>query len=184
MADRFVLSHLKRFPLFERLSPKQLEAVANAVQVLRYQPGEVIFAQGQPTAGTAILAGGRGAITQVGPDGVNRQVGVVEAGEYLNEGALFAEVIAPVTLRALDVSIVLLLGRAQMASVLAYYPDIKQAIQAGAAASAKTATGQFAAVSATPAFQGKRENENVLIETRRHWWSFARRIGLTVLAVV
>src|SRR6185436_11641822 len=70
MADRFVLSHLKRFPLFERLTPQQLEAVANAVQVLRYQPGEVIFTQGQPAAGAVIFASGRGELTQVGADRV------------------------------------------------------------------------------------------------------------------
>src|SRR5258705_12725811 len=110
MADRFVLSHLKRFPLFERLSPQQLEAVANAVQVLRYQPGEVIFTQGQPTTGAVIFASGRGELTQVGSDGVNRQVGVVETGEYLNEAALFSDVIAPVTFRTIEVPTVFFLG--------------------------------------------------------------------------
>jgi len=129
MADRFVLSHLKRFPLFASLSPQQLEAVANAAQVMRYQPGEVIFAQGQPASGAVIFASGRGELSQIGPDGVARQAGVVNAGEYLNEAALFTEVIAPVTLRAVETSIVLYLSRQQMASVLAYYPDIKTAMQ-------------------------------------------------------
>jgi hypothetical protein len=182
MADRFVLSHIKRFPLFERLTPQQLEAVANAVQVLRYQPGEIIFTQGQPATGAVIFASGRGELTQVGADGVNRQVGVVEAGEYLNEAALFSDVIAPVTLRAIEVSIALFLGRQQMAGVLAYNPDIKNAFQGYA--SAPMPAQQATSSTPAPAFQGKRENENVLIETRRHWWSFARRIGLTVLGVI
>src|SRR5687767_8808323 len=124
MADRFILSHLKRFPLFAQLTPEQLEAVANAVQVLRYQPAEVIFTQGQPAAGAAIFASGRGELAQVGSDGVARQVGLVEAGEYLNESALFGEVISPVTLRVIETSIVLYLSRQQMSSLLSYYPDI------------------------------------------------------------
>jgi hypothetical protein len=180
MADRFVLSHLKRFPLFARLTPQQLEAVANATQVMRYQPGEVIFAQGQPAAGAVIFASGRGELTQVGPDGVARQVGVVDAGEYLNEAALFSDVVAPVTLRAIETTIALFLSRAQMASVLAYYPDIKNALQAQPAPMSTSA----APSSAQPAFHGLRDNENVLIETRRHWWAFARRIGLTILGMI
>jgi len=46
MADRFVLSQLRRQPLFTRLTPEQLELVASVVQVLRVNPGEMIFAQG------------------------------------------------------------------------------------------------------------------------------------------
>ncbi|MEO8611243.1 MAG: cyclic nucleotide-binding domain-containing protein [Chloroflexota bacterium] len=187
MADRFVLSHLKRFPLFEHLTPQQLEVVANAVQVLRFQPGEVIFTQSQQTTGAVIFASGRGELTQVGSDRVNRQVGVVEAGEYLNEAALFSDVIAPVTLRAIEVSIALFLGRQQMASLLAYNPDIKTALQGRTATSAPMPVAQNAAPIAAapaPAFQGKRDNENVLIETRRHWWAFARRIGLTILGII
>jgi len=181
MADRFVLSHLKRFPLFANLTPQQLEAVANATQVMRYQPGEVIFAQGQPAAGVVIFASGRGDLTQVGADGVARQVGVVNAGEYLNESALFNNVMAPVTLRASETSIALYLARQQMASVLAYYPDIKNALQARP--SAAPTVPSTAPAPAIP-FEGLRENEAVLIETRRHWWAFARRIGITVMVMI
>jgi hypothetical protein len=181
MADRFILSHIKRFPLFANLSAQQLEAVANATQVMRYQPGEVVFAQGQPAAGALILVSGQGELTQVGPDGVARRVGVVNAGEYLNESALFGDVIAPVTLRTIETSIALYLSRQQMASVLAYYPDIKNALQARPASTSPS--GSPTPTPATP-FQGLRENEDVLIETRRHWWAFARRIVITVLLVI
>ncbi len=186
MADRFVISHLKRLPLFARLTPDQLETVANAVQVLRYEPRETIFTQGQPAAGLIIFVSGRGSLAQTGPDNVERSVGSVNSGEYLNEAALFQDVIAPVTLHVWETSIVLLLSRQQMTGLLTYHPDIAAALRTQATASTSAAqppvTPPVAAAPSQPkVFPGQRDNETVIIQTRRHWWAFARRVWLTAL---
>lgn len=172
MADRFVLSQIKRYPLFDRLTPEQLEQVANAAQVLRFQPGEIVFAQGQAVGGLLMVVSGRGELIQTDSDGIQHSIGMVSPGEYLQENALFAETAAPVTLRIIETAIIIYLERSQMAALTAYQPDIRRAMQA---------TG-------TPpeekAFQGQRDNEAVLIETRRHWWAFLRRVWLTVVVFI
>src|SRR5512145_974376 len=99
MADRFVLTHLKRLPVFARLSAEQLELVASSAQALRYEMGEVVFQQGQVHEGLVMLVSGRGLMTQIGPDGIEQAVGEVVADQYLNESALFGETMARATLR-------------------------------------------------------------------------------------
>jgi membrane protein YdbS with pleckstrin-like domain len=176
MADRFVLSQLRRQPLFARLTNDQLELVASAVQVLRLNPGETLFAQGQPAYGMAMFVSGEGQLTQVNPQtGVEMAVGLVRSGEYVHQDALFANTVSPTSLRITDESVVLSLSRAHMANLLSYYPDIQAAFQPAL----PQAGGQSAE---TPrAFKAQRENETPLLETHLHWWSFLMRAWLVLL---
>ena len=66
MPERFVQSHIRNLPLFQRLTPQQLAAMAEAFQVLRFEPNEVIFRQGQPSQGMFVFVSGRGVLTQAG----------------------------------------------------------------------------------------------------------------------
>jgi hypothetical protein len=173
MAERFIQSHIKNLPLFERLTPQQLPEVAEAFQVLRLEPGNPLFQQGQSSQGYFVFVSGRGVLTQRGADGQERTVGVVEAGQSINESALFTDAVENASLRAAEPSIVLYLSRQRFASLLSHYPDIRAAMQ----------PHPSRAVTAKQ-FDGQRDNENVIARLRRHGWSYARFMWLpTIIAV-
>jgi hypothetical protein len=174
MADRFILAHIKRLPLFQQLTVEQLDWVASIGQVLRFNPGEIIFQQGKVNQGLMMFVSGGGTLTQVGPDQVERIVGKVAANEFVNESALFVETTASVTLKAADTSIVLFLPRQQMHTVLAQHPDVRQKLR-----------GQQVYIpqvtSSGKVFEGQRDNETVLLTFHRHRWVFLRRLWLPLL---
>lgn len=173
MTDRFILSNVKRLPLFSRLDDQQTEWVAEAMQLLRFEPGEFIFRQGEAPPGIMLLISGRGSLIQRGPDGLDRLLGTVSPNEYLNETALFNETAALATLRADETSVILFLGRQEMKNLLAYHPEIRNALVVPEAPPPVAKT-----------FDEQRDNEVTLLETRRHSWVFVRRVATTVLLIM
>lgn len=168
MADQFVLSHIRRLPVFERLTPEQLALVASIVQALRYEPGEIIIRQGQRNEGLLLFVSGRALLVQTGQDGREVTIGTVSANEYLNETSLFAESAAPASLRVQETAIVLFLPRQQLAALAAQRPDIQSALQ--------LARAHFSADTSQKVFKSQRENEKILAVFRAHWWSFAGKL--------
>lgn len=179
MPDRFILSSVRRLPMFAQLTPQQLERVADAVQVLRFAPGEEIFRQGEPKPGLMLFISGRGVLTQRGADGVERPFGVVGPNEYLNQETLLRDEIAPATLRAVETAIVLFLSRQQIRALMAYNPDIRDALRG-----LERAPKPIAAATAGGSFKTLRENEKVLMEIRKHWWVLVRQIGSSLLLII
>ncbi len=175
MPERFVQSHIRNLPLFQRLTPAQLAQIAEAFQVLRFEPGETIFQQGQPSQGMFVFVSGRGLLTQIGSDGAEQVVGAVGENEQVNESALFIEGVENASLRVAEPAVVLFLSRLRLAQVLAHHPDIRAALQ-----------GQRSRYpgAAQKLFQGQRENETVIARLRYHWWSIGRRIWLPALLAV
>ncbi|MBL8153618.1 MAG: cyclic nucleotide-binding domain-containing protein [Anaerolineae bacterium] len=168
MPDRFVLSNIRRLPLLSRLAPHQLDVFASVTQVLRYEPGETVFQQGEVPPGLFLFISGNGVLTQRGVDGVERIFGQMNSGEYTPEAALFNETPSLMNLRVTQTAIVLFLARQQMRGILAHYPDIQASLQAAqtAAASAPPQPGMV------EAFESQRPNENILIQTRKHPYAF------------
>ena len=172
MPERFVQSHIRKLPLFQRLTPGQLAEIANAFQVLRFEPGETVFQQGQPSQGMFVFVSGRGVLAQVGSDGVERPVGAVGENEQVNETALFVDGLENASLRVAEPSIVLFLSRHRLAQVMAHHPDIAATLQ-----------GQGSRFPDTPRrlFQGQREDETIIARLRYHWWSMGRRVWLALI---
>jgi hypothetical protein len=171
MPDRFVLSNIRRLPLFSRLAPHQLEVFASVTQVLRYEPGETIFQQGEVPAGLFLFVSGSGVLTQRGIDGVERIFGQMNSGEYTPESALFHETPSLVNLRVTQTAIVLFLPRQQMRGILAHYPDIQASLQAAQAAAAAPPQEK-----SPEAFESQRPNETVQIQTRKHPYAFIGKL--------
>lgn len=179
MADPFVLANIRRVPLFERLTPDQLEWIASATQPFRYEPGETVFQQGLVPPGLFMFVSGSGMLTEIGADRIERSLGPVTAGEYLPDEALFTEAPARFNLRVTETSIVLFLSRQQMLSILAYRPDIKNNL-----VFRQPNTPNMPAPQAQ-SFEEQRANEQVVLETRRHLWSFAgRSVGLLIVILL
>ena len=172
MPDRFIQTHIRRLPLFQGLSRPQLEQVAGVSQVLRFEPGEWIFRQGETSRGLYMFISGQAILTQTGRDGLERQVGTVGENQYVNQGALFREVKETSSMRVTHTAIVLLVERRRFMTLLHHRPEIKAGL-----GMQEDSPHQFKKA----AFKGQGANEHVLLVTRRHWWAFVRGVWVALL---
>ena len=187
MPDRFVESHIRQLPMFQQLTPQQLDLVTKAFQILRFNRGELVVREGNATQGMFVLVSGEGVLTQRQANGAELRVGSIEANEVFNRDAVFREGAETVTLRVTQPAEVLFLSRNRMNTVLSYYPEVKQRLQVsrptdGRATPSmnplKTDTHMHAAQHEPP---GERSNEEIILIRRRHPWSFIRRGWISVL---
>jgi hypothetical protein len=175
MPDRFVETHIQQLPLFARLPPDQLRWATDAFRVMRFEPGEMIFAQGEPTQGLHMFITGRGVLARAEPTGRQRQIGAVGPNQYLNEGALFKPGIETASLQVTERATVLFVERKRLMTVIAHHPELRQYIPIPAVAR-QTQEMEMA-------FKGQRPNETVLLETRQHWFAFIRKAWLPGVAL-
>lgn len=179
MTDRFILSNMRRLPLFARLSPQQIEAVASRMQVLRFETGAIIYAQGSAPPGLLLLVSGSALQVQTGANGAERLVGQVQAGQFVDEPALLQEYAAPVTLRAAETALIVFLARQQFQALIQQDPTLQGTLvfsQAAPAAPTPSAPPKKAE------FDHQREGENVILRTFRHPYAFwGRATGLIIV---
>lgn len=124
MADRFVEAHIQRLPMFTGLPPEHLRLVADAATVRRFERGEVIFQQGQISMGLYLVVSGQGVLIQTQANGEQRQVGVVNPNQFLNETALYRQIYDTASLYANQPSIILILERDLFQNLLRLHPAI------------------------------------------------------------
>lgn len=84
------LMFLRSVPVFRAVSIKDLGALTEDVQVLRYPAGERIFDPGDPADALYVVTAGRVAIEQATPDGVTVRMAELLPGEHFGEAAIFA----------------------------------------------------------------------------------------------
>ena len=138
-----------------------------------YRAGEVIFVQGAPVEGLLVLASGQAALFRAEPDGSQTPLATVAAGNSINHEALFDEALQSATLRAAQPSTALVLSRSAFRQLLARHPSLRAALADDAS--------QPSAAPINPAFAEQREDEEILIQTHRHWWSYVRTAWLPLL---
>jgi membrane protein YdbS with pleckstrin-like domain len=172
MTDRFVLNHIRNIPLFERLSPDQLGALSTAFQVLRFEPGEIVFAQGQPTQGMFVFVSGKALLSRQTPQG-EQHLGLIGGGQYINEAALNEPMIESATLRIVESSVVLFLSRARMDAALTAQPSIQSSLRGRLDSEEVEIARQL--------FTGQRPTETIIRAWRLHQWVWIRRIPIPVL---
>src|SRR3954453_20765524 len=105
MAERFVQSHIRNLPLSAQMSPPQIGVLASIVQVVRFEPGQLVYAEGQPTQGLFLFVSGRGILTRRAPNGVEETFGTVEPGYYVDEDALYSAGYETATLHVVESAI-------------------------------------------------------------------------------
>lgn len=177
MAERFVQAHIRRLPLFEQLSPPQLGVLAGIVHVLRFEPGQAVVLEGQPTEGMVVFVSGRGILTRRAPNGIEESIGAVEAGQYMDEIALYSAGIEESSLRVVESAVVLIIPRATFVRLLSAYPEIRANLRV------KT-VGVEARETAVKLFKGQRTDETVLQVWRRHWWAVMRHSWIAAVVMV
>ncbi len=99
---------LRAQPLFAELSTAQLRKVARLLHQRTYQPGEVVFREGDPGAGMYLITRGAVRIAMRLPDGVEQELALLQGGQFFGEMALLES--APRSASAVAVQRTELLG--------------------------------------------------------------------------
>ena len=138
-----------------------------------YRAGEDIFVQGAPADGMILVLTGQAVLFHSDADGSQTPLATIAAGQSINQEALFGEALQSATIRAAQPTTLLKLSRAAFSQLLDQHVDIRSAL------SADTAEQPDALIN--PSFAEQREDEEILIQTHRHWWSFIRTAWLPLL---
>lgn len=124
MADPFIISHIRRLPLFAGCNEEQLGAISGAFTMYRYAPGQVLYQQGERSQGLFLFVSGLGQLLRNTGDGQNRFVSHIQPGQYIGEASLQAPVPRDVTAQAIQESVVLALPKQNLDALVATRPDI------------------------------------------------------------
>lgn len=125
MADPFILSHIRRLPLFAGCNEEQIGAISGAFTMYRYAPGQLLYRQGEQSQGLFLFVSGLGQLLRNTGDGQNRFVAHVQPGQYIGEASLQAPIPRDVTAQAIQESVVLALYKQNLDALLAARPDIR-----------------------------------------------------------
>lgn len=150
--------------------------VARIVDVVRYEPGQIVFRQGEPTRGLILFVSGRGELTRMTAQGGEVPIGWVEAGQYLNESALYSQSFESANLRVVETAIVLFIPAGRFVHLLTQIPELRANLRVQTAPQERKAAEQL--------FKGQREDEIVLHVMKRHWWAFGRHLWTAVVAAL
>ena len=161
---------LESIPFFSSLNPTQLERVRATLATEHYRAGEDIFVQGAPADGMVMLISGQAVLFRTDADGSQTPLATISANQSLNQEALFAEALQSATMRAAQPVTLLKLTRLAFSQLLVEHPDLRLAF--GLADAGETEPP------INPRFAEQREDEEILIQTHRHWWSFLRTAWL------
>lgn len=164
MADPFVLSHVRRLPLFAQLNPEQLDVMAGAFQQIHYRAGEALYHQGEDSHALYLFVSGGGQILTVDANGAQHPQSSVAPGEYVGESSLFTGNPRDMTVVATAESIVLCLPKPRLDVILSARPDIRALLNVRKDLMENVQVQQA---------RGVRSDEAVLFTTRRHPWTFA-----------
>ena len=171
MQENFQLESL---PLFANLSQRQLDAISRALESRTFRAGEDIFVQGAAADGMIILLSGEAVLFRTDADGSQSPMATITAGQSVNQEALFAEAAQSATMRAAQAGAALALTRTNFTRLLEEDPDLSSAIGMGGGRGTEKISPQFAE---------QRDDEEILIQTHRHWWSFLRTAWLPLLLI-
>ncbi len=175
MPDRFVESHIRQIPIFANLPAEQFGLIAEAFEVRSYNPGEVVFSQGDATLGLLKFVNGQAQLIRTLPNGQHEQLGLVGANQILNQNAIYQTGVETASLIVEQSATVLKLPRQAFLTIVSHHPEIKQYI-----GMTSDPNEGFSSLH----FTGQRENEEIFVYTRRHWWAWIRLAWLPLLIMV
>ncbi len=117
--------------LFQRLSEAQLAEVEERARVLRLEDGQYLFRQGDPAARFYILLEGRIKLFRLAPDGNEKVIELVDAGQSFAEALMFRNAPRyPVCSQALGKSSVLSIDAEHYKQLLRGSVDLCMALMA------------------------------------------------------
>jgi CRP/FNR family transcriptional regulator len=115
---------IAQLPLFSSLSPHEMHALAARIVERHFEPGEVLFREGDACKGLHVLAAGSVKIVRTSPGGREITIYVESAPSSVAEFPLFDGGPYPATAYAVDRVTCHVLGAADFHALCAEHPDI------------------------------------------------------------
>lgn len=122
------IAFLARVPLFRRLSPETLEAVAVRLRVRPVQDGEFIFLEGMPSEEVHLLAAGRVKVVHETEDGREVILRLIHPGDIFGAAGAWGEELYPASAIALGAGLVLQLSARAVADLIDEHPPFAAAV--------------------------------------------------------
>ena len=107
-----ILTHL---PLFCEMSPDEIQHIANGAREHSLVRGEVLFQRGDPCNGFYMVVHGRVKLALTSPQGIEKVVELIGPGQSFGEAVMFMDKPYPVFAQALTDTLVLHIGKREIA---------------------------------------------------------------------
>lgn len=115
---------VQRVPIFNHLDPSQMNAILSVVRSKIYRRGELIFRAGESSSALFIVNRGRIKIYRLSESGKEQIIRFLGPGEFTGEYALFSETIHESFAEAVEETMVCIIERDDLHSLLLQYPSI------------------------------------------------------------
>jgi len=125
--ERALDTHLRSVPIFAGLTDEFLARLRDQVELLRFDPGQVIFRQGDPAISFYLIRTGFVKVTQAFPGG-ELVVSYLGRGYYFGEIGLLGEGVRTATCSALDHVEVVRIRAEDFHAMLERFPDIRRSL--------------------------------------------------------
>lgn len=125
---------LQRVALFNGISRREFGTLFQALVPRQYHVGEVLCREGDVGRALFIMESGEVEVSRKGPDGENRKIATLKAGDYFGEMALIDEQPRTASVTATEEVRVYLLYKTELEKLLKEAPHIGAAIMAHLAA--------------------------------------------------
>ncbi|MDI1310180.1 MAG: Crp/Fnr family transcriptional regulator [Methylotenera sp.] len=113
-----IAQKLSEFYMFSELQPAQIEPLANGTRLVDVPRGGVLFNRGDKAHGFYLLLDGQIKLGVISPQGDEKVIGLIQAGESFGEAVLFLERTFPIYAQATLDSKVLLITRDAIFDIL------------------------------------------------------------------
>ena len=120
------IAYLERIPFLRRLGTAALRILAIGVESYDLQPGQVLFAAGDPADGAYIVQRGSFILR---PERSGEPELTANPGTLIGESALLAETRRPATATARESATVMRISRSMFLRMLEGYPDAAQRLR-------------------------------------------------------
>ncbi|MEO1288086.1 MAG: cyclic nucleotide-binding domain-containing protein [Chloroflexota bacterium] len=175
MPDRYQESHIRQVPLFSHLPEHQFQLIARAFGARRYNQGDYVLIQDTPVPGMLIVGDGQLAWGKTDGSGTVIDQGVIHAGQAIYQQAMTQALNAESHLQALVPTTMLVLTRDALSNLLSHHPELRSPLGL-----ADNRDHHLHDVH----FRTQRENEEVLLKTRRHWFSMMRWMWAPIVFIL
>jgi CRP-like cAMP-binding protein/Fe-S-cluster-containing dehydrogenase component len=130
--QRALESHLRSVPVLASLSPEFIERLKERVELVRFLPGQVICAQGEPADAFYLVRLGFVKVSETRPGG-DLVLAYLARGSYFGEMAFLGSSTRTATCTALDHVEVVRIPGEDFRAMLDQFPDVRRQMEAVAA---------------------------------------------------
>lgn len=113
---------LKSLPYFASLSSEEIERINKDVLELAFDRGQIVFLEGEPCRGLYVVKAGRVRIFKTSPAGREQVLLIAQAGDSFNDVPVFDGGPNPASASAIEASVVYLIPKETLVSLVAECP--------------------------------------------------------------